>query len=320
MKSWIHTGDNVLCVGLDIDTLNVIYGLVGAGGRVIGVDQEHGVANAPKPVDGVETLVMDAFDLMGLRALGIDFDHAVLDIAQWSGRDSTLDSLSLLNQYWQAFPGLRSIMVKSKALLQMGQKLVDSKLLNPDQKLVRLRLDDAPLPPASPPAAAPGARPNDLTTGKIVCAVGVLEYRATIPWVVRDGDTVLEIGAQAGLTTKLAKKANPSGRVVGSDIGPQSVEHAIRQGKGYDIEWVVLDAWDLAGLKALGEWTVIYVDISGISGRNSVQDALSLMLSYFRLIPTLRTVVIKSRSLRDLSQRFVRLDPIEPKTEAPATK
>lgn len=44
------------------------------------------------------------------------------------------------------------------------------------------------------------------------------------------------------------------------------------------MEWVVLDAWDLDGLRTLGDWTVVYVDVSGISGRNSVQDAVALVM------------------------------------------
>ena len=244
---------------------------------------------------------MDAWDIPGLRALGVDFDVAVLDIAQWSGRDSLLDSLSLTNSYWLGFD-LRYIVCKSKALLQMGQRLLDAKLLDPGQKLQKLCLhsDKAAPAPSGPPAGP------DPTSGKVVCAVGVLEYRATIPFVIRDGDRVLEIGCQAGLTAKLIKQST-SGRVVGSDVAPQSIEHAKRQGAGHDVEWAVLDGWDLHGIQALGPWDVIYMDISGISGRNCVQDGLALIFSYFRLLPELRTVVVKSRSLRDVSNRFVKL-------------
>lgn len=40
---------------------------------------------------------MDAWDVTELRALGVEFQLAVLDIGQWSGRDTLLDALSLLN-------------------------------------------------------------------------------------------------------------------------------------------------------------------------------------------------------------------------------
>uniref|UniRef100_A0A7S1IUL9 Methyltransferase domain-containing protein n=1 Tax=Eutreptiella gymnastica TaxID=73025 RepID=A0A7S1IUL9_9EUGL len=313
MPQYVQEGDNVLCIGLDMDTLDSLKRL-SRSGKVIALDMEHGVPNAPKPQEDVDVLLMDAWDTLAIQALGCNFEVAVLDIAQWSGRDSLLDSISLLNNYWQAFPSLRIMICKSKALLQMGQKLIDGKLLDAGQKLTRLHLDkDAASGECKKELASPQAEPAkhwhaELTKNKIVATVGVLEYRATIPHVIRDGDVVLEVGCQAGLTTKLIKQANPSGRVVGSDVGASSIKHAINQGKGYDVEWVVLDAWDLAGIAKLGMWTVIYVDISGISGRNSVQDALALLFSYFRLLPSLRTVVIKSRSIRDLSGRFVRLD------------
>eukprot|EP00668_Euglena_longa_P038421 GGOE01049425.1.p1 GENE.GGOE01049425.1~~GGOE01049425.1.p1 ORF type:complete len:408 (-),score=134.02 GGOE01049425.1:236-1459(-) len=310
----VRPGTNILCVSLDVETLDRLQELAHRG-RVVHIDMDHGTPNAPKPRAEVEDRTMDAWDITEIKALGVDFQLAVLDMGQWSGRDSLLDALSLLNMYWQALPSLRLVICRSKALLQLSQRLLDASTLQAGQKRQRLFLDRPGAP--EPPILLDSQHPECLrTVDKVVCAVGVVEYRATIPFVVRDGDEVLEIGCQAGLTTKLIRQANRSGRVVGSDVAAASIEHAKHQGEGSGVEWAVLDAWDLHGIRSLGDWTVMYVDVSGISGRNSVQDALALVLSYFRLLPHLRTVVVKSRCLRDLSGRLLRLEPKQPNTEA----
>ena len=49
----------------------------------------------------------------------------------------------------------------------------------------------------------------------------------------------------------------------------------------------------------------MYVDISGLSGRAAVLDALALVQGLRRALrPTLRAVVIKSRCLRDFANGF----------------
>ena len=253
-------------------------------------------------------LNIDPWDLRALIESGVAFDVVVLDVARFSGRDSLLDSIALANNFCRGFP-LRTIVCRSKALQQLAHMLMDSSLLTEGKKVQRLYLErgeerDGSAPPRIGSAISP------VTAHKVVCATGVLEYRSTIPHVIRDGDHVLEIGCQMGKSTKLIKQANKSGRVVGSDVAASSIDQAIRLGQGFNVEWVVLDGWDLHGIKTLGAWDVIYVDISGISGINSVQDAVALITSYFRLLPQLRTVVVKSKPLRDLSVRFVNLDPL----------
>ena len=51
---------------------------------------------------------------------------------------------------------------------------------------------------------------------KVLSAVGVREYRAVIPWVLRPGDHALEIGAHFGTTTAIMKtQVGDTGAVIG---------------------------------------------------------------------------------------------------------
>ena len=98
--------------------------------------------------------------------------------------------------------------------------------------------------------------------------------------------------------------------MLGVDVAKKSIAHACKNFP--DTRFDVLDGWDTAGVLELGRrecgdcsWSVVYVDISGLSGRAAVLDALALVQGLRRALrPTLRAVVIKSRCLRDFANGF----------------
>lgn len=146
----------------------------------------------------------------------------------------------------------------------------------------------------------PNDRQFQLKT-KIVATRDVKGYRATIPDFVRVDDEVLEIGCEWGTTTTVL--AAHAGRVLGTDLSNECIERARTQHP--TLEFGVLDAFDLRAVLALGrEFTVVYIDVSGLSGFRSVLDVLALLNSYSALL-ALRVVVVKSGALVNLAHRLV---------------
>jgi protein-L-isoaspartate O-methyltransferase len=112
----------------------------------------------------------------------------------------------------------------------------------------------------------------------IVAAVGVAEYRETIPHVVRSTDFVLEIGSHHGTTTRLLDAAGAA--AVGVDVGAGVVTTARKQAP--ELRFEIANAWSPAGLlRMLGgqKVDVIYVDVGGLSGQDGLLESLALLRS-----------------------------------------
>ena len=132
---------------------------------------------------------------------------------------------------------------------------------------------------------------------------GVREYRETIPVWVNIEDIVLEIGCEWGTTTTLI--APHCKKVIGTDISPKCIERA-RQTHS-ELHFEVLDGFDVRAALELGKmvechgafspFNKIYIDISGLSGYNSLLDTIALLTSYATVLRP-EAIIVKSGALK----------------------
>jgi hypothetical protein len=136
----------------------------------------------------------------------------------------------------------------------------------------------------------------------IIAAHGVAEYRAMIPHVLRQGDAVIEIGCHFGTTTNLLHRyVGPTGVCLGVDIGVAIVKSA--RTKHPDVRFCTADAWathSLAAVAPKGGWSVVFVDVGGLSGADGLMEALALVRSLGAALAP-RAIVIKSECLRSFA-------------------
>ena len=140
------------------------------------------------------------------------------------------------------------------------------------------------------------ATQNQLFEGQteFIATRGVKEYRETIPVWVNPQDIVLEIGCEWGTTTTLI--APYCKKVIGTDISPKCIERA--KERHPELHFEVLDGFDVRAALELGEpFTKIYIDMSGISGYNSLLDTIALLTSYATVLRP-EAIVIKSGALK----------------------
>lgn len=135
---------------------------------------------------------------------------------------------------------------------------------------------------------------------KLLATTGVKNYRSTIEEVVRRDDFVLEIGCEWGTTSVLLEPR--CARLLATDVSRDCVARA--QERHPHIEFGVLDAFDLRAVLAVAhDVSVIYIDVSGISGFRSVLDVLALLNAYSALLAP-RQIVVKSGALVNLARRL----------------
>lgn len=296
--------------------------------HVLSIDIERkDWAAAVSEAGGCLTLLDAVTDIAGLRALPINPTILYVDLSTILGHDPSFDGIALLRQLGRVFRNSATkIVVRSRALRAHAVQFVDPHAL-PEHT--------AEPPPLATLRTAPALR----GVSKVFCCVGVTEYRKTISWLVHGDDLVLEIGCQGGLTTDLIAKhvrqirasadnRDGGGRVVGVvgvDVAKKSVAHARKNFPNTVSRFETCDGWDAARIAELGQqesqrlshvlgvgtaeqhnWSVVYVDISGLSGRAALLDALALVQQLRRCLrSSLRAVVIKSRCLRDFAVGFV---------------
>ena len=224
-----------------------------------------------------------------------DFDVVILDLSHMTGMDLPLDTLSFISAI--SDPSLSSpvIIVKSKQLSRLGSRLHHAR------RLIDGRLSlSLPPPPLAEGEDGVYSRENECD---IVAAVGVGEYRETIPRVVGPSDVVLEVGCHHGTTTRALDVA--ASRAIGVDVGKGVVETARRQAPGVRFE--VGNAWSPAGLLRLLDGDavdIVYLDVGGLSGSDGALEALALVRSLSNTLEP-RCIVIKSKCLRDLSRDLI---------------
>ena len=126
---------------------------------------------------------------------------------------------------------------------------------------------------------------------------GVKEYRATIPIWVRPDDVVLEIGCEWGTTTALI--APHCREVIGTDISPECIARARQYHP--DLHFAVLDAFDMRAALALAcPFSLIYIDVSGLSGYRALLDTIALLTTYATVFRP-RAIVAKSGALKQFA-------------------
>ena len=174
---------------------------------------------------------------------------------------------------------------------------------------------------------------------QIVGTVGVAEYRSTIPYAVRPGDRVIEVGCHFGTTTALINDhLGGSGYVLGVDVGSKIIREATK--KYPSVYFRTGDAWKCAELLRIQQdflrkqseeeasmsesvrrigFDVVFIDVGGLSGSDGQLEAVQLISSIrYALEP--RCIVIKSLCMRRLASALVPFRQIQRKQNADGTR
>ena len=129
---------------------------------------------------------------------------------------------------------------------------------------------------------------------EFIATRGVKEYRDTIPTWVNSDDVVLEIGCEWGTTTTLI--APHCKKIIATDISEKCIERAREMYP--ELHFEVLDGFDVRAALELAEpFSKIYIDISGLSGYNSLLDTIALLTSYATILRP-EAIIVKSGALK----------------------
>jgi hypothetical protein len=224
------------------------------------------------------------------------FDVLVLDVNAIAGNDLEWTSLSIVREFCAIYANCRVVLIKSLNLNQWATRLVHGQRWTDNQGVY------------------------DKSRGPhIIATVGVQEYRKTIPFTVKAGDCVLEVGCHLGTSSVLLQEAaaqGDAGYCIGVDVGPKIIQGAKERYPG--VYFSVGDAWKTAALlrvqqdfnacheqksKRLG-FDVIYVDVGGLSGSDGLLESLSLLSSLMNALEP-QYIVIKSLCMRRLASTLV---------------
>jgi len=326
---YIKPNDCVLELGAQLsDTSSHLCRTVGSGGDVILVDIKRNertsgrssnrdvsrfvardillqptAASGESFLDRVQYKELEQFDQWRAVAQEKTYHAMILDVGTMIGNDLYLTALSLANEFIanQAIPP-RVIIIKSKTLSTLARRIVHSQRLLAGSTTVSNDLE----------------RTHEPT---IVPCVGVNEYRRTIPYLVRPGDDVIEVGCHFGQTTtllydtvRMTKEGGiitRDGFCVGVDIGPKIIANAKRQHP--QIPFEVVDAWktlDLLKIKVNHDRTdtlgydVVYADIGGLSGAHGLLESLALLDAIAKALEP-RCIVIKSLCVNRLASQLL---------------
>lgn len=222
-----------------------------------------------------------------------NFDVFVLDVNAIVGNDLEWTSLSIIREFAALYQP-RVVLVKSMSLNQWASRLVHGQrwILNQGQH-------------------------QDIPPTHVIATVGVHEYRKTIPFTVKPGDSVLEVGCHFGTSTQLLHEAADAGngepsRCIGVDVGSKIIREAKK--KYPSIYFAVGDAWKTASLLRLQKdfdqthqlqskregFDVVYIDVGGLSGNDGLLESLCLISSIINALEP-RCIVIKSLCMQRLS-------------------
>jgi len=123
---------------------------------------------------------------------------------------------------------------------------------------------------------------------------GVKEYRESISLWVHEDDVVLEIGCEWGTTTALI--APRCKKVIGTDISPKCIAPAKERHPNLHFE--MLDGFDVKAALDLSEhFRTIYIDMSGISGYQSLLDTIALLKMYSTVLRP-EVIIVKIGALK----------------------
>ena len=257
------------------------------------------------------------------------YNALVVDMSTIAGNDLELTCVSLVKEFialnkkmneevedeesYQTNP-CRVVIVKSGSLHQLARRLFHAQRLFANT----VSLEDNP------------------HKTSIIGTVGVEEYRRTIPYAVRKGDAVIEVGSHFGTSTAILHDAAAAssdarnqerddcnfatgisdlslGGCLGVDVGPHIIDSA--KMKFPHVPFVVGDAWKISDLIQFKKeyfeghsddhrYDVVYVDVGGLSGNEGLLEALSLLGSITNCLEP-RCIVIKSLCIRRLASSLV---------------
>jgi len=283
---------------------------------------EHHVARvcggrSPKVYQGSMWDIAALRDMYDGRGSNHEPSIVCIDFTNIHGNDIFIDSVVLIRLLRSVFGStLSKIIIKSRILSNHSRSYQSCESFVPKAK--------QQLEEEQGSSSVAITRVKNTEEVQVICAVGVSDYRSTIPYVVQKGDRVLEIGCHFGKTTDLLAKAafgggngdgnDDSSSVLGIDIGKKCIDRArkLYSSKNTNLRFDVMDAWDTGSiLRECGELNVIFVDVGGISGYDGEFEALTLVKQLVCACgKSLGHVVIKSRCLRDHSSLFTHSDDV----------
>ena len=289
----IRAGDCVLSAGVALESQAEM--LRRLAGRVLSIDVPRKASQSRRELfrsdDDFRPLTR-AGDVVSALRPDECFDCVVVDAAALLGFDLPLDTLALCEALRRRQETPPTVLVRSSALATLAGRLAAGDDLKRIARILRMHderpsLDETRIYEAQP---------------VIVGARGVREYRNCIDTVVRPGDRVLELGCHFGTTTALlAEAVGPGGCARGFDVGPSIIAKAKEEPPLVD--FMVGDAWGVAGLARLGPWDAVFVDVGGLSGADGTLDALALARSLGAALEP-RAIVMKSKCLRQLAKNL----------------
>ena len=230
------------------------------------------------------------------------YNVLVVDMSTTAGNDLPLTCIALIKEFIALNNSnqqeCRAVIVKSGSLQNLAQRLYHAqKVIYAKQPLYDMR------------------RKNG-GHSLIIGAVGVKQYRETIPYIVRPGDICLEIGCHLGVTVTIidkAAKGDGHGGCLGVDIGKSIILKAKERYPTLSFE--VGDGFKLGELHRMkmkhfkqstntSSYDLVYVDIGGLSGSEGLLEAISLLSAIDNCLEP-RAIVIKSLCIRRLSSSLV---------------
>lgn len=316
----VRRGDKVLVLGGIPEALmrDLAARSRGDGGQIIHVDMQRkdGAFGAEaSDVPHLRTVCGDVHDALFLLGLDVPFTLIFVDLTVITGNDLVLDQLAFAHTLCALFaPSCQTMVIKSRALSLLASCTTDANtFVAAVGKYASALAAPAPAaPPADEPApaskrgAGPAPPPRLLSgVGTVfIGGHGVWEYRAAALAALLPTDSVLEIGCHSGASTRLVARhlraIGGDGLVVGVDIGKSIIELARSQDNTGAV-YEVADAWDTAALLRISSsFSVILVDVGGLSSHHGILEALALLRQLrSAYAPHVRLIVAKSKCMRD---------------------
>jgi len=149
----------------------------------------------------------------------------------------------------------------------------------------------------------------------ILVTYNVKDYREAISRCLTPSDSVLEVGCHCGTTTAVISKLCQ--KVVGIDKSEYRLSQARERcaDASGTLQFHVIDAFDIQAIRKLGEFTVLFVDISGNA---KLEKLLPLLNAYERAIKP-RLMVVKNHKLADLYKNMMWIEEYCEKSKAGST-
>uniref|UniRef100_A0A7S4J126 Methyltransferase domain-containing protein n=1 Tax=Odontella aurita TaxID=265563 RepID=A0A7S4J126_9STRA len=319
------------CIEHCIDATDSVLVLCGTAGGTKSLD--GGAAFAAKACCAEPCIYRgDIWDFSALRASvaatprGPSITAICLDATNIHGNDILMDTFVLVKFLRSIFaPSLRIIIVKSRTVARHARSVHTAEDFINAGGMEGLAKESS------------SKNAGGFDEIQVVCAVGVANYRKTIPFVVKKGDDLLEIGCHHGKTTFLLADAAAEDNskrkasiessapfVVGVDIGKVCIDRANEENRKLQernlvtkkshnqCSFEIADAWNTKHLLSLSSsFNAIYIDVGGISGSDGVFEGLSLIRQIScAYSATARCIVVKSRCLRDHASMWMHSDRV----------